>query len=146
MNNKEGEHITRCEFKKYSSIPHRINSGVIWKSFFCSFLSWEKRGEEKDWLSLISWASLSCRELQHCCCFKPLEQCWHSSTLSRFHWLSQQLPIKRYLPGSLRAAKERQEQRTEGDDEEGVRRRQGEEWWKKETKEKVKWGRAVSAA
>lgn len=38
----------------------RINSGAIWKTYLApTCFSWEKRGKEKNWLSLISWASLS---------------------------------------------------------------------------------------
>lgn len=76
----------------------RINSGAIWKSYLAhTCFSWEKRREKKRWLSLISWASLTLAGSYNiCCCLKPLEQGWHSSTLSSFHWLSQQLPIKRF--------------------------------------------------
>lgn len=92
----EKNSLAGCEFEKCST--PRINSGAIWKSYLApTCFSWGKQREKKRWLSLISWASLTpAGSYNICCCLKPLEQGWHSSTLSSFHWLSQQLPIKRF--------------------------------------------------
>lgn len=120
----------------------RINSGAIWKTYLApTCFSWQKRGKEKNWTeSYFMGLSLSPVGSYN---LKPPEQGWHSSTLSWFHWLSQQLPINRYLPGCLRAAGERQEQGMARDDDEGgeTRQRIG------EGKEKrgVGWSRAFSA-
>lgn len=127
---ERGKHMTGCELKKRSSFQSQDKLWSDFKNLFSSYLLQlrEVRRREQLTESYFMGFSLSpAGRLQHCCCLKPLEQGWHSSTLSRFHWLSQQLPINCYLPESLRAAGDRQEQRMEGDDDEGVRWRGGEE-------------------
>lgn len=117
----------------------RINSGAIWKTYLGpTCFNWEKRGEEKKWLNLTSWATLSPAGSYNIAAALSSS----SFTLSWFHWLSQLLPINRYLPASLRAAGERQEHGMERDDDEGERRDGGEEKKQKQKWEKVRWGQA----
>lgn len=126
---RERKHRMGCELQKCSSFQSQDKLWSDFKKLFSSYLLQLRGARRREELtkSYFMGLSLSSRELQHCFCLKPLEQGWHSSTLSRFLWLSQQLPIKRYLPGSLRAA----EEMMKGWDEEEERSGSKKKWvWK----------------
>lgn len=93
--------------------------------------------------------SHSSRELQQCCCLKPLEPGWHSSTFSRStdcHSSCQSSAIYLEAWGLLRRGKSREWREwreMKGWDRVGGG---GEESGRKERRQKVGWGLAVSAA
>lgn len=94
----EKSSLAACEFEKHFRFHTQNKLWSDLKKLFGSYLLQLREAQRKEEVteSYFMGFSHSSRKLQRCCCLKPLEQGWHSSTLSSFHWLSQQLPIKRF--------------------------------------------------
>lgn len=93
---RKNSRMAGCEFQKCSSFHTQNKLWSDLKKLFGSYLLQLREAERKEEVTESYFMGFSPSGSYNICCLKPLEQGWHSSTLSSFHWLSQQLPIKRF--------------------------------------------------